>query len=126
MGLQNPEEQRIASRPSFQLATVGLSAEWQKVLTRQKNLPRGSTVEDALGFLRYLASQAHWQEVYFLWRPFLPDADDDMLLELSFAAGCRYIVTHNIRDFRDFRGSERLGVTAITPREFLHLIRTSI
>ena len=109
--------------PDFQIClSVGLFAEWQEVLTRQENLPPGRTVEDALGFLRYLASQAHLQEVYFLWRPFLPDADDDMLLELSFAAGCRHIVTHNIRDFR---GSERLGVTAITPRDFLHLIRTS-
>lgn len=32
----------------------------------------------------------------------------------------RHIVTHNVSDFR---GSERLGVTAITPRDFLHLIR---
>jgi hypothetical protein len=61
------------------------------------------------------------QEIHFLWRPFLPDADDDMVLELAFAAGCHYIVTHNVRDFD---GSERLGVSAIRPREFLNVIRT--
>ena len=47
----------------------------------------GRTPEDALAFLRYVASQSHLQEVHFLWRPFLRDADDDMVLELAFAAG---------------------------------------
>ena len=42
------------------------------VLTRPEHLPPGQTVEDALGFVRYLASQSHLQEIHFLWRPFLP------------------------------------------------------
>ena len=50
----------------------------------------------------------------------LPDPDDDMILELAFAAGCRYVVTHNVRDFA---GCERLGIEAVTPREFLRIIR---
>jgi len=73
--------------------SVALYLEWQAVMTRSENLPPNRTEKDALGFLRYLAGQAHLQEIHFLWRPFLPDADDDMLLELAFAAGCRYIVT---------------------------------
>lgn len=114
----------INSVPSseFQLClSVGLYIEWQAVMTREENLPSGTTESDALGFLRYLASQAHLQEIHFLWRPFLTDADDDMLLELAFAAGCRYIVTHNVKDFH---GSEELGISAITPRDFLNLIRS--
>ena len=43
-----------------------------------------------------------------------------MVLELAFAAGCRYIVTHNVKDFR---GSGQLGVSAPSPRDFLKLIR---
>ena len=109
--------------PHFQLClSVGLYTEWQEVLTRPENLPPGRTGEDARRFLRYLAREAHLQEIHFLWRPHLPDADDDMVLELAFAAGCRYIVTHNVKDFR---GSEQLGVTAVTPREFMKLIRTA-
>ncbi len=77
--------------------------------------------ELAVGFLRYLASHAHLQEVHFHWRPFLNDADDDLALELAFAAGCRSIVTHKVRDFR---GSEQFGVTALTPGDFLHVLRT--
>jgi predicted nucleic acid-binding protein len=107
--------------PEFQLClSVGLYAEWQQVLTRAGHLPPGRTADDARRLLRFLASQAHLQEIHFLWRPFLPDANDDMVLELAFAAGCRYIVTHNVRDFH---GSEQLGVATVTPGEYLSLIR---
>src|SRR5215472_3185399 len=76
--------------PEFQpCLSVGLYAEWQEVLMRQENLPPDRTPEDALAFVRYLASQSHLQEIHFLWRPFLPDANDDMVLELAFAARCR-------------------------------------
>lgn len=100
--------------------STGLYIEWQEVLTRPENIASGNTAEDALGFVRYVASQAHQQETYFRWRPFLPDPDDDQVVELAFAAGCRYVVTHNVRDFR---GSERLGVAAITPGDFLKLVQ---
>lgn len=107
--------------PEFQpCLSVALYAEWQAVMTRAVNLPPGLAPEDALRFLRYLASQSHLQEIHFLWRPFLPDPDDDMVLELAFSAGCRHIITHNVRHYR---GSETLGVTAISPRDFLALIR---
>src|SRR5438874_12564926 len=112
---------RSIPTPEFQpCLSVGLYTEWQQVLTRAENLPPGDSAEDALRFLRYLASQAHLQEIHFLWRPFLADPDDDMLLELAFAAGSRHIITHNVKDFH---GSEQLGVTALSPREFLGLIR---
>lgn len=107
--------------PEFQAClSVGLYVEWQEVLTRPEHRPPGLTLEDVLRYLRFLAGQSHLQEIHFLWRPFLRDADDDMGLELAFAAGCRHIVTHNVTDFH---GSEQLGVVAVTPREFLNLIR---
>ncbi|MGD9632047.1 MAG: putative toxin-antitoxin system toxin component, PIN family [Pirellulales bacterium] len=100
--------------------SVGLYAEWQEVLSRAENLLPGLTEEAARAFVRYLASQAHLQEIHFLWRPMLSDADDDMVLELAFAAGCQHIITHNVGHFR---GSEQLSVTAITPGNFLKLVR---
>lgn len=107
--------------PEFQLClSLALYHEWQAVLTRQEHLTPGSKAEDVRRFLRYLAGQSHLQEIYFLWRPFLSDPDDDFVLELAFAAGCRYIVTHNLSDFRR---AEQLGVTAVTPREFLKTVR---
>src|SRR5262249_27541549 len=114
----------VSSIPSSEFQpclSVGLYAEWQDVLARPETLPAGLTADDALRFVRYLAGQSHLQEIYFLWRPYLSDADDDMVLELAFAAGARHIITHNVSDFR---GSEQFGVTAITPRDFLTVLRT--
>jgi putative PIN family toxin of toxin-antitoxin system len=106
----------------FQVAlSVSLFTEWQAVMTRPENLPTGMTSDDAKAFLRYLASIAHLQDVFYLWRPRLKDPDDDMVLECAVAAGCRYIVTHNVRDFA---GIDSLGVQAIRPADFLALIRS--
>ena len=102
--------------------SVGLYTEWQSGLTRGENLPPGRTPENVVNYLRYLASNAVLQEIHFLWRPFLEDPDDNMLLELAFAADCRYIVTHNVQDFR---GSEQLGVAVVSPRDFLAVLRSN-
>ncbi|AVZ80160.1 hypothetical protein C3497_12540 [Zoogloeaceae bacteirum Par-f-2] len=72
--------------------------------------------------LRYLASIAQLQDVHYLWRPFLRDPDDDMVLECAVASGSQYLVTHNIRDFQRIG---ELGVTPITPASFLALLRSS-
>lgn len=37
--------------------------------------------------------------IFFLWRPFLRDPKDDMILELAVKAGCEFIITYNVRDF---------------------------
>ena len=105
--------------PNIEIAlTIAVYTEWQAVMTRPANLPPGATVDDALGFLQYLASIAHLQDVHFLWRPFSRDPDDDMIVECAVAAGCDYIVTHNVKDFRRV---EELKVQVVTPAELLNL-----
>lgn len=99
--------------------SVSLYLEYQGAL-RRPPISAIYTDEEISGFLRYFSRISHIQEVYFLWRPFLKDADDDMILELAVAAGCRYVVTHNIRDFV---GSDKFGVEAIEPGKFLNRIR---
>ena len=107
--------------PHFQIClSVAVYTEWQAVLSRPEHLPPGADANMALSFVRYLAGLAHLQDIHFLWRPFLRDPDDDMLLECAVAAGCTYIVTHNIKDFRR---TEELGVKAVTPGEFLQILK---
>jgi predicted nucleic acid-binding protein len=101
--------------------TVAVYTEWQAVLTRPEHRPPGVTAEMALGFVSYLASIAHLQDVHFLWRPFLRDPDDDMVLECAVASGCSYLVTHNVKDFRR---SEQLHVQALTLADFLKTLRS--
>lgn len=110
---------RLLPAPQFQIAaSLALYMEWQAVLTRPEHLPPGIGPERMQGFLRYLVSIAHLQDIHYLWRPFLRDPDDDMVLECAAASGSRHIVTHNIRDFRQ---TGQLGITAVTPGEFLRL-----
>lgn len=100
------------------VVSVPVFVEYRAVLLRPENLLERPPAQ-AEGFLDYLLSASHLQEIFFLWRPGLSDPDDDLILELAVAGGCRYIVTHNLRDFR---GTEKWGIAAVTPSEFLKLI----
>lgn len=107
--------------PRFQIClSVTLYAEWQAVLTRPEHLPRGADAAAALAFTQYLASIAHLQDVHFLWRPFLRDPDDDMVLECAIASGANTVVTHNLKDFTR---AASLGVQAKTPAQFLKTLK---
>ncbi len=112
----------LPSRRFEPALTIALYTEWQAVLTRPEHLPPGATAEMSLGYLRYLASIAHLQDVHFLWRPFLSDPNDDMVVECAVASGSQFIVTHNIKDFRRV---EELKLQAVKPADFLNLLRTS-
>ena len=98
--------------------SVTLAFEYEDAAKRPVSgirLPK-SVVEAVLDFLCASALQ---QEIHFLWRPTLADAKDDMILEVAVHGGCEAIVTYNVKDFR---GSERFGVKAVRPHEFLELI----
>lgn len=116
----------VSSIPSdrFEIClSVALYLEWQDVLTRPEHLAPGRTAEEALEFVRFLGAAAWLQPIYFLWRPYLRDPGDDMILELALAAGCRYIVTHNVRHFA---GSEKLGIEPVTPGELMRLLKQDV
>lgn len=74
------------------------------------------TARDIDHILDYICAVARHHAVFYLWRPFLKDPKDDMVLELAVSAGCDFIVTYNQRDFE---GVEQFGIGAITPKEFL-------
>ena len=77
------------------------------------------TETDIDDILDYLCQTAAHHQVFYLWRPFLKDPEDDMVLELAVAANCGHVVTFNTRDFA---GAEQFGLQIVTPREFLQLI----
>jgi hypothetical protein len=57
--------------------------------------------------------------IFFLWRSFLRNPKDDMILELAVKAGCEFIVTYNTHDFV---GVEQFGLRALEPGAFLQRI----
>lgn len=95
--------------------SVPLLFEYEDVLLRPNSqIPLPHSAIEAV--LDYHCAVARHHEIFFLWRPYLKDPKDDMILELAVKAGCSFIVTYNKRDFV---GSEDFGVQALTPAEFL-------
>jgi putative PIN family toxin of toxin-antitoxin system len=77
------------------------------------------TERDINDVIDYLCRVGKGWPVYYLWRPFLKDAKDDMILELAIAAGCDFIVTFNQSGFK---GVEQFGIQVRTPKELLQEI----
>ena len=112
----------ISKLPSkkFQTAlSVPLYIEYQDVLTRKSHLTGASTQEEILFFLRYFCKISSHQKIFYLWRPWLKDPKDDMVLELAVASKSQSIVTYNLKDFSNI---QQFGIEAITPKNFLQKI----
>jgi len=77
------------------------------------------TETDLDDILNYLCRVSDRRAIHYLWRPYLRDPGDDMVLELAVAAGCDFIITY-IK--KDFAGIEVFGVQVLSPQEFLHQI----
>ena len=103
------------------IVSVPLVMEYESVLMRPGMVPLPAPAAQAV--VDYLCATAIHQEVHFLWRPRLPDPNDDMVLEAAVNGGCSVIVTHNVRDFA---GARALGVRALTPTQFLALLEEPV
>jgi putative PIN family toxin of toxin-antitoxin system len=68
-------------------------------------------------FLDYLCHVSERHEIYFLWRPFLRDPGDEMVLEVAVGAGAEVIVTHNLRDFSEVEA--KFAIRVLTPGSLL-------
>ncbi|MBI3834097.1 MAG: PIN domain-containing protein [Planctomycetes bacterium] len=99
--------------------SVPLVLEYEEVLLRQVG-KKGRSTKAVQDIIDYLCSVGKRQSIFFLWRPCLTDADDDMLVELAVAAGCDAIVTHNIKDFGPAR---HFGIRLMTPAQLLEQLR---
>jgi putative PIN family toxin of toxin-antitoxin system len=100
------------------ILTVPLVVEYEKTL-REPRLGLTFSRSDIDKFLNYFCSVSYHQKVHYLWRPYLPDPKDDMVLEAAVNGRCPYIVTFNIGDFRNVH---RFGIEALTPKMFLKKI----
>jgi putative PIN family toxin of toxin-antitoxin system len=83
------------------LISVPLFAEYESVLGRPETRRRCPlTISEQGRLFDAFLSRTQLVEVYYRWRPNLPDEGDNHILELAVAAGDAPIVTYNRRDFR--------------------------
>jgi predicted nucleic acid-binding protein len=67
-----------------------------------------------------LLSCCRWVEVFYAWRPNLPDEADNHLIELAVAAQAQAIVTRNHRDLT--RGELKFpSLEVLTPEQCLEV-----
>jgi len=103
----------------FQLnVSVPLVLEYESAAKRVSKLV-GLTYSDIDDIVDYICKVSEHRDIYFLWRPFIKDPKDDMVLEVAVESESEFIVTHNVRDFA---GIEQFGLQAITPKQLLEKI----
>ena len=103
---------RVLRREAQALISVSLFTEYEGVLARPHVQRRCilTAQEQRMLFDAFLAC-TELVEVYYRWRPNLPDESDNHVLELAVAAGSATILTFNGRDFS--RGELRFPEVAI-------------
>lgn len=95
--------------------STALLFEYEDVLKRYKAV-LGLSDGEIEKLLDYLCLKSEHHNIYYLWRPQLPDPKDDLLLELAVASGTSRIVTHNVKDFR---AALPFGVRPVTPKQLM-------
>ncbi len=104
------------------LASVPLMLEYEAVATRPEHLAAaGVTEPDVQAVLDALAAVVKPVRLAFLWRPMLPDVDDDMVLETAVNGQAHMLVTVNLRDFKPAAGVFHLKV--VSPADALTKLR---
>ena len=98
---------------------AALFHEYEDLLSRAELMAKSTLNQrerDVL--LTAFLSVSEWVKVYFLWRPNLPDEDDNHLIELALAGSAETIVTNNTKDL--IHGQLRFPEMKIqTPSQFL-------
>jgi putative PIN family toxin of toxin-antitoxin system len=102
--------------------SVPLALEYESAAARLVGETDLSTT-DIDDILDYICAVANHRPIFYLWRPFLRDPGDDMVLELAVSAGCDFVVTHNRQDFEG--AEEQFNVRILSPRDLLRLVGES-
>jgi predicted nucleic acid-binding protein len=98
------------------LVSVPLLIEYEAVMTRAEHLgASGLSAADVGVLLDAVAAVAEPVRLAYLWRPTLPDVDDDMVLEAAVNGRADGIVTFNLRDF--VSSAKQFGIAAISSGE---------
>lgn len=95
--------------------SVPLFLEYEAVTKREQHrfTLNDQDIED---ILNYIAQTAEKREIFYLWRPYLKDPNDDLVLEVAVESASQYIISYNLRDFE---GINRFGIEVITPKTLL-------
>jgi predicted nucleic acid-binding protein len=101
------------------LIGAALFAEMEDVFAREDPFKTSPlTPRERVQVLDGFFKRCRWVEVFYAWRPNLPDEGDNHLIELAVAGQAQAIVTRNLRDLS--RGELKFpNVRVLDPRQCL-------
>ena len=103
------------------LVSMPLALEYEAVCSRPEHrLAAGLSEHEVEVFVTAVIALAQPVITYFLWRPQLRDAGDEMVLEAAINGRADALVTFNVHDFGP--ASARFGVATLLPREAVRRI----
>lgn len=103
------------------LISVPLVIEHQAVMCRSEHLTAARLSEaDVTAVLDAVAASAEAVRLAFLWRPFVRDPDDDMVVETVVNGNADGLVTFNRRDFAGV--TDTFGIPILSPAAAVQLM----
>jgi predicted nucleic acid-binding protein len=105
------------------LVSVPLALDYEAVMTREEHLKvSGLSRKDVVAVLNAFALVADPVRLNFRWRPMLPDAEDDMVLETAINGHAAIVATLNTRHFA--RAAD-FGIDVCSPGTLVTRLRSS-
>jgi len=102
----------VLNRQIISLVSVPLSLEYEEKCMEHA-AKAGLTTGDAIALFQAIVAVSEKVENHFLWRPSLPDPDDEMVLETAVNGRADAIISYNYRDFGHVPAS--LNIAVLTP-----------
>ncbi len=104
------------------LANVALALEYEAICRRPEHVVvAGLGTTDVEIFVTAVIAMARPVETHFLWRPYLRDPDDELVLEAAVNGRAAAIVTFNRRDFGTV--PLRFGIEVLSPGQAVGRIK---
>lgn len=104
------------------LASVPLMLQYESVLTRSEHLvAAGISEADVQVLLDAIALVATPVRISYLWRPILPDPDDDLVLETAVNGSAEVVITFNRRHFEP--AADSFGIEIVSAAEAMRRLK---
>ena len=113
---------RLIEKNFIAQISVPIFLEYESILKRQENLALTNLkIKDIDSLLTFITKVAQpIEQIFYLWRPLLLDENDNIFVECAVTAGSKYLVTTNVKDYKQ---CEKLfSFQVVKPGEFLKLI----
>jgi predicted nucleic acid-binding protein len=99
--------------------------QYESVLTRSEHLvAAGISQADVQVLLDAIALVAMPVRISYLWRPMLPDPDDDLVLETAVNGSAEVVITFNRRHFEP--AAARFGIEILAPAEAVRRLENRV